>query len=631
MCGIIGVIDRRGETSVAVIKNMTNALYHRGPDDVGTFNYHGKYCQVSLGHRRLSIIDLSNNGHQPMRYKDLVIVYNGEVYNYKEIKKELIDYGYFFESDTDTEVVLKSFHCWGKSCVNKFNGMFAIAIYDIANEEIYLMRDRAGVKPLYWYSENGLFMFSSEIKGFHNHPEYKKRISVDSLSLFFQYGYIPEPDTIFNNTKKLRPGYILELCLMNNQIKEKKYWDIIDCYAKDKNNIDEVEAIEETERLLKKACNYRMVSDVPVGVFLSGGYDSSTVTALLQCDKIEKLKTFSVGFYEEDYNEAKYAKKVAEYLGTDHTEYYCTQKDALEIIPKIPEIWDEPFGDISAIPTTLVSMLARNKVTVSLSADGGDEIFGGYNKYVQTIKLHYVLKKMPMRKVLVKLLGDIDPKRIPLLNKKYRFDRRYNKVIQALGANDIISTFSSVGSVFTREEVKEMLNVEGLDDDVYLNIENIRDLQNDLDLILSVDFKKYQLCDILTKVDRATMSVGLEGREPLLDYNLVEFVARLDNNMKIRNGEKKLLLKTIAHKYLPNELMERPKMGFTIPLIKWFDEELKKYVYEYLDDNVIEKQGFFNVGYIKLIRDEYLSGKKEDITKIWLLIVFQLWYEKWMK
>lgn len=632
MCGIAGLVDFRRQSSKENLQKMTDVLFHRGPDDGGYFFEEFEQTQVGLGHRRLSILDLSNHGHQPMAFGHLTMVYNGEVYNFKEIRAVLEKQGYMFESHSDTEVILKAYHKWGIEAVHRFNGMFAIAIFDSQKQTLTLIRDRAGVKPLYWYQKDGLFMFASELKSFHEHPAFVKELNHDGLALFLQYGYIPQPHTIFNHTHKLQAGHSLELNINNSELNITKYWDVIDCYNQPKLDITEQEAMEETERLLKSACEYRMVADVPVGMFLSGGYDSSAVTALLQSERTEKLKTFSIGFHEEKFNEAHHAKKVAEHLGTDHTEYYCTQKDALEILPKLPEIWDEPFGDASAIPTTLVSQLARKDVTVSLSADGGDEIFGGYDKYTQVLKLDNALSKLPMRKLIGNAMGLINPEQIPLMNKVPKFDRRYKKIHQALSANNPAEIMSLASSVFTPLELNKLLKTPfhatqtSFEDIGYLD----QSLDN-LDKLLAIDYKTYQLDDILTKVDRATMSVSLEGREPLLDYRIIDFVAKLDPKLKINNGNKKYLLKQITHKYLPKEIMDRPKMGFGVPIIKWFGEELSDYLDYYLSKKYLENQGIFNEEFVSQELSYYKTNINHGITRLWYLLTFQMWYEKWMK
>lgn len=629
MCGIAGLVDFRQQSNLDILKKMTDVLFHRGLDDGGYFFESFESTQVSLGHRRLSILDLSNHGHQPMVFDHLTMVYNGEVYNFKEIRLELEKQGYTFESHSDTEVILKAYHKWGADAVHRFNGMFAIAILDSQKKTLALIRDRAGVKPLYWYQNDGLFMFASELKSFHEHPAFVKELNHDGLALFLQYGYIPQPHTIFEHTHKLQAGHVLELNIKNSQLSIKKYWDVVDCYNQPKLDITEKEAMDETERLLKSACEYRMVADVPVGMFLSGGYDSSAVTALLQSERTEKLKTFSIGFHEEKFNEAHHAKKVAEHLGTDHTEYYCTQKDALEILPKLPEIWDEPFGDSSAIPTTLVSQLARKDVTVSLSADGGDEIFGGYNKYISIQRKMYAFNKIPAflqaptRLALRCKLTQFSAEKAGVFNARDRL----NRFSQMIGANEK-GILQKGSQVFTEYDLNCLLlkkpNKKETEFDAEIN-------QAWLDNVLAIDYKTYQLDNILTKVDRATMSVGLEGREPLLDYNIIDFIARLDPSLKIRNGNKKYLLKAITHKYLPKEMMDRPKMGFGVPIFDWFKTELKDYLMTYLNEDRLRQGGIFNVQEVISLRHRYLSGVDVNINQIWFLLIFEMWREKWMR
>ena len=406
---------------------------------------------------------------------------------------------------------------------------------------------------------------------------------------------------------------------------------MVDFYNKPKIDISQEEAIVKTEELLKSSFEYRMVSDVPVGVFLSGGYDSSIVTAILQSGRSEKLNTFTIGFKEKGFDEAPYAKEIAKYLGTNHTEYYCTQKDALEIIPKLAEMYDEPFGDSSAIPTTLVSALARKSVTVSLSADGGDEIFAGYGKYTTTKQYFDKFNKISNSiKSLINFgMDNINPKYIPILNKTYNFETRYNKINSILKSKNIIEAMKYTSEYFTKKERDKLLkhNIDIIKTNFDIEISDVND---EINQMLAIDYKTYMLDDILTKVDRATMSVGLEGREPLLDYRIIEFVSQLPSKLKYNNGEKKWLLKKITHKYLPKELMDRPKQGFGVPLTEWFRDELKDYFMIYLDEKRIEKEGLFNSKEIIKLRDSYLSGNKENVQKLWFLLMFEMWYEKWM-
>ena len=632
MCGIAGLVDFGKNSNVGILKKMTDILFNRGPDDGGYFFEGFKQSQVGLGHRRLSIMDLSNHGHQPMAFNHLTMVYNGEVYNFKEIREELEKKGYRFQSHSDTEVILKAYHQWGVEAVHRFNGMFAISIFDSQAQTLTLIRDRAGVKPLYWYQKDSLFMFASEIKSFHEHPAFVKQLNPDGLALYLQYGYIPQPHTIFNHTHKLEAGSILILDTINGSIKIEKYWDVIDCYNKPKINISEQEAIQETESFLKSACEYRMIADVPVGVFLSGGYDSSVVTALLQSNRTERIKTYSIGFNEEKFNEAPHAKKVANYLGTNHTEYYCTAQDASDILHTLPQIYDEPFSDNSSIPTILVSKIAKQDVTVSLSADGGDELFGGYDKYVQTERLNRYISKIPFSPVIGKVLGSVNPSNIPLARYINKFDHRYHKISQSFLCKNPIELMSLISNIFTPREVRSLLLTDIAEPNTsFNNVELLRKDLNVFDKMLAIDYKTFQVDDILNKVDKATMSVSLEGREPLLDYRLVEYVSSLSPEFKIKNGDKKYILKEITHKYIPKEIMDRPKMGFSTPIISWFQNELRDYLIDYFDEDFLTEQKIFNVKAVRSLRDEYFSGKSDNIHKIWAIIVFQLWYFKWLK
>jgi asparagine synthase (glutamine-hydrolysing) len=631
MCGIAGFCDFTKKSNKQTLVNMTDILHHRGPDDSGYSFYENGFAHIGLGHRRLSILDLSSHGHQPMSFQNLEIVYNGEVYNFSEVAKELEGYGYIFESHSDTEVILKAYHKWGVKAVDKFIGMFAIIIYDKEKEKLIIIRDRAGVKPLNYYFKDGLFLFSSELKSFHEHPKFEKEINTDVLALFFQYSYILEPHTIFRHTHKLPAGHYVELNIQNSEFNIYKYWDVIDSYNKPKLDISFEEAKVETQKLLKSACEYRMVSDVPVGMFLSGGYDSSAVTAILQKDRTEKLKTFSIGFREEKYNEAHYAKEIAKYLGTDHTEYYCTQKDARELLPLMSEIWDEPFGDSSNIPTTLVSRLARKDVTVSLSADGGDEIFGGYDKYTQTLKYHKMFSKAPFSKTFASIMETVNPKYLVGLNKTYNFSNRYEKLKTLLKAKDEIEMMSGITYYFNPSEVDNLLGrtskiKTSFDDVMMLGLSN-----DSIDKMMAIDYKTYQLDDILVKVDRATMSVGLEGREPFLDHRIIEFVSQLPSTYKIKDGNKKYILKSIVHDYIPKKLMDRPKMGFGIPLNEWFGDELKKYVVEYLDSEKVSKTGVLNAVEVERLKNEWLCNNSFGANKIWLILTFMMWHERWMR
>ena len=454
-------------------------------------------------------------------------------------------------------------------------------------------------------------------------------MDTDSLALYFQYSYIPAPYTIFKNTHKLSPGHILELDLKNKSININQYWNVIDHYNKPKLTISLAEAEEELEDILKSACEYRMVSDVPVGVFLSGGYDSSAVAALLQSNRTEKLKTFTIGFDEPKYNEANHAKKVAEYLGTDHTEYYCTHKEAFDIIPTLPDIYDEPFGDNSIIPTTLVSQTAVKKVNVALSADGGDEIFAGYPKF--KMSLDYTSNfPASIRRLISKSMSLINPELIPFTRGAFNFETRYNKMQLILAQRDPLYAMKIISQFNTNSELKSRLNFSFEEQKTNFDIGNELNNSNDaINKMLAIDYKTFLVDNNLTKVDRATMSVSLEGREPLLDHRIIEFAARLPSHYKFHNGKTKLILKNIVHKYIPQSIMDRPKMGFIVPIMGWFKNELKDMIMHHLDERKLRHEGLLNHKEVVQLRDKYLRGDSENIQKIWHLLIFQMWKERW--
>jgi asparagine synthase (glutamine-hydrolysing) len=634
MCGIAGFIDFNNSSSLQILKDSTDVLYHRGPDGSGYDFFQNEKCQVGLGHRRLSIIDLSNAGSQPMWYENFCIVFNGEIYNYTEIKTELEKLGHTFISHSDTEVILHAWVQWKEKMVQQFIGMFAFVIYDIETKKLFCCRDRAGVKPFYYYWNDGLFLFASELKSFHKHPGFKKEINQSAVYQFMQYGFIMAPLSIFNNAYKLQPGHFLRFDISQAALKEDKYWDVYHAYHKPKLNISESEAKRHTQQLLISACKYRMVSDVPVGVFLSGGYDSTAITALLQSNQSEKLKTFTIGFHEETHNEAVYAKKVAAHLSTDHTEYYCTTKEAQEIIPEIPFFCDEPFGDSSIIPTTLVSKLARRHVTVALSADGGDEIFGGYKKYPLALDFFKKINRVPFKNSAGKLL-----KRIPdiLLSQFTNSDAvsiKKQRIVDLLQRDDISTSLIMdmlLSQSYSDNQLQFLFAKNVTRAKSFFDKENEINSLGDLNKMLAIDYKTYLPDDIMLKVDRAGMSVSLEGREPLLDHRLIEFAAQLPENLKIKGNDKKYLLKQIVHDYVPKELMNRPKMGFGVPVYSWLRKDLKYYADEFMCEKDFEKHGLFKKEGIEIIMKSFFTGDKNYDNLFWYLLMFQMWYKKWME
>jgi asparagine synthase (glutamine-hydrolysing) len=630
MCGIAGFCDFNKNSSLPVLKKMTDALVHRGPDDSGYGLIETPQALVGLGQRRLSILDLSMAGHQPMMFEHLTIIFNGEIYNFKEIRKELEEKGYSFNSWSDTEVILKGYHCWGDDVVKKFIGMFVYIIFDAKKNELTICRDRAGVKPLYYFWNGSLFMFASELKSFHQHPNFTKEVDINSLSLFLQYSYIPAPYTIFKKTAKLNPGHFLKLSLTDKTITETKYWEVSDYYNLPRLKIDEEEAIDAVEKLMISSYEYRMVADVPVGLFLSGGYDSSSVAALLQSSRTEKLKTFTIGYKEAAFNEAHDAKKIAEHLGTDHYEWYITASDAADVFHNLPEIYDEPFADNSVVPTTLVSKLASQHVKVCLSGDGGDEIFAGYNKFNQSIKYTENIPAF-MQSTMSGMMDLVNPDYIPYFNNKYNFSTRYKKMQKIWAEKSPVAAMKYISQYITEDEARDFIQPDHKSyktkfDNGYLN----KDLDS-LNKMLAIDYKTFLVDNNLVKVDRATMSVSIEGREPMLDHRLIEFVAQLPAELKIRDSTNKYILKKIVHKYIPKEMMDRPKMPFIAPLKVWFRDELKEKMQYYLSEEKLKETGLFNIGPVQKISKEYLEGKQVNYQKIWNLLVFQLWYERWMK
>jgi asparagine synthase (glutamine-hydrolysing) len=634
MCGIAGFVDFNKNSTELNVKAMIAPLNHRGPDGEGTLLLENSEAVIGFGHKRLSIIDLSNNGKQPMSLDHLYITFNGEIYNYKEIKIELLELGHQFRGESDTEMILHAYKQWGINAVDKFIGMFAIVLYDDLNKEILILRDRAGVKPLFYYQKNDLFLFSSELKSFQEHPKFEKNLNLDAVAAFMQYGNVPTPHCIFKNCKKVNPGHFIKIDLKSKNKQEIQYWNVYEYYKKPKSKISYQEAKQETKKILLSACNYRMVADVPVGIFLSGGYDSTTVAALLQSESTTKLKTFTIGVPDIGLNEAPYAKDIAHHLGTDHTEVHCTEEEALEMIKDLPFYYDEPFADSSAIPTTLVSKMARKDVTVALSADGGDEIFAGYNRYDFMVRYGKKLNKIPsfLRNSLVGVMNNVSSESLPILKNKYNFHNRYEKLKTVLKDPSKKEIMLSLSQQFTNKQMSKIMknNFSELET-MYQSNELLKESNSSLSYMMAIDFQTYLLDDILQKVDRATMTHSLEGREPFLDHRILEFAAQLPDNFKYNNGIKKRILKDITHQYIPQKLLDRPKMGFAIPIASWLNHQLKDYVEEYINEDRIVKQGIFNWSYICQLKTSFYSGRKEYDTKLWYFLMFQMWYSKWMQ
>ena len=634
MCGIAGFIDFHKKSTKSNIQSMIEPLNHRGPDGEGVSLFKSKNAIIGFGHKRLSIIDLSQAGKQPMALNHLHITYNGEIYNYQEIKNELLELGHHFNGESDTEMILHAYTEWGIKAVERFIGMFAIALFDEKKQEVVFIRDRAGVKPLFYYQKNDLILFSSELKSFHEHPEFEKKLDLNAVAAYMQYGNVPTPHCIFKNCGKIKPGHYLKINLENKSQQKIQYWNVYDFYNQPKLNLSFPEAKIQTKELLKSAFNYRMVADVPVGVFLSGGYDSTTVSSLIQAESTARLKTFTIGVPDIGLNEAPYARDIAKHLGTDHTEINCTEQEAIEMIKDLPFFYDEPFADSSAIPTTLVSKAARKDVTVALSADGGDEIFGGYNRYDFMHRYGKTLNSIPkaVRKILVGAMGNISSEKIPVLKDKYNFHNRYEKLKTVLNDPSEKEIMLSLSQQFNDEQMKSVMKSEFTSlPTMFQSKEMLEDFKSPLSYMMAIDFQTYMLDDILQKVDRATMTNSLEGREPMLDHRILEFAAQLPDEYKYQNGIKKRILREITHDYIPKELLDRPKMGFAIPIAKWLKNELRDHVEEYLNEDRIEKQGIFNWEFITKLKMDFYKGRKEYDSKLWYFLMFQMWYERWME
>jgi asparagine synthase (glutamine-hydrolysing) len=611
---------------------MTSSLAHRGPDGQGIYFEQTTLAQIGLGHRRLSIIDLSESANQPMHYDGLHLIFNGEIYNYNEIRETLIAKGHEFKTHSDTEVILHGWREWGADAIQQWRGMFTIVLYDEKKQELVCIRDRPGVKPFLYFWNEGLFLFGSELKSLMTHPRFEKQIDVNAVASFLQYGYISQPHTIFKNTHKLPAGHLLRVDLNTRDIRIEQYWNVYDQYNKPKLQIDLNEAIEETERLLTESFQYRMVADVPVGVFLSGGFDSSCVTALLQKNNTDKIKTFTIGTTDKKLDEAPFAREIAKHLGTEHTEYYCTPEEGLSIIPDLPLYYDEPFADSSAIPTILVSRMARKKVTVALSADGGDEIFAGYNRYDYIGRYGNRIKSIPgpVRKLAAAAMEKISSKSIPFLREQRNFHSRYDKLKNLLNDPSTSELLKNLNHVFSDKDVGQLMSAEIHDlETAHTSQELHNSFYDHLSFMMAIDYETYMVDDILQKVDRATMSISLEGREPYLDQNIIGWVAQLPSEFKYHNGEKKYILKQIVYRHIPRQLMERPKMGFGIPIETWMKNELRPLVKDAVSPANLA-HGLFNLDEVNKLVNDFFGGRSEKYLKVWYLFMFQLWYQKWM-
>jgi asparagine synthase (glutamine-hydrolysing) len=652
MCGIAGFRDvghsLNADKAESALRRMTHMLVHRGPDDEGYFN--DRDAGLSLGFRRLAIMDLSSEGHQPMaslsgRY---VMVFNGEVYNHTVLRSELEKVNFVFRGHSDTEVMLAAIDYFGlEPALKRFNGMFALAIWDRKERALMLARDRVGIKPLYYGWVGPLFVFASELKAITAIPGFANPIDRNALAAYLRFSYVPTPYSIYQGIHKLEPGTFLTIDSALASAKpdaetlasrSTTYWSARDVAESNNTNrfkLSDDEASNGLEELLRDAVATRMEADVPLGALLSGGIDSSMVVALMQAQSREAVKTYSIGFDEGNYDEAGHAKAVARHLRTEHTELYVSHRQAMDVIPSLPTLYGEPFGDSSQIPTFLVSQLAGKSVTVALSGDGGDELFGGYNRYLWVPALWRRFHQIPRpaRQAVANAIRFGSPAswdRVfattsPILPSRFRVSiagHKMHRLADVLGDRTMAETYRNLASqwpapasiVLDAREPQTMLD-------------DAPALGDFTERMMWMDFATYLRDDILTKLDRASMSVSLEARVPLLDHRLAEFAWRLPKNFKIREGQGKWLLRQVLYRYVPRELIDRPKQGFTIPLEHWLRGPLREWAEELLDERRIAEAGYFDPAPIRKAWREHLSGRHNRQHHLWSVLMFQAWLE----
>lgn len=616
MCGICGYIGNK-RIEAEVLWEMNNTMYHRGPNDGGIWQYQCQYAEVGLAQRRLSILDLSELGHQPMLSQDgrYIIVYNGEIYNFKEIREKLETAGYTFKSNCDTEVILYAYAEYGNQCFAQFNGMFAIAIYDIEVNKLTLARDRIGKKPLYYYHNNGHFVFGSELKPIMKYPYFEKKIDQEVIAHYLCNKYLVAPLCIFEHTYKMIPGTFIEY--QNNEITQTTYWNVADAYEQHsiKTIKDYHSCMESINAILKDAVASRLAADVPVGTFLSGGIDSTLVTAVAQKITDTPVNTYSIGFHDEERNEAPYSAAIAKYLGTNHHEHYVDEADILEMISDLPQYFDEPFSDSSQLPTMLVSKYAAQDITVALSGDGGDEVFCGYKMYDWTwVAQHFdfcgaIAYHLPFRKHLLEI--------VPPELRAFIENREKNTKTQLY--IDVMI-----------EEVEKILGKKA--SNIKYSQENRLIMPNWQERRMLLDMQTYLPDDILAKTDRASMKYSLEVRSPLLDYRIIEESFRIPHDYKYYRFDKKHILKDITYQYVPKELLDRPKKGFGVPLRKWLRTVLKDEIAKYADSTKLKKQDIFDSNAVQeLIKKQEKSDKIVYSSILWSFYVFQKWYQMYIE
>ena len=650
MCGIVGLWELREQASASqplevCAREMAAHLSHRGPDDAGT--WHDPTAGIAFGHSRLSVLDLSREGRQPMHSSTgrLVMVFNGEIYNHRELRSELEKAGQCFRGTSDTEVALAAISRWGlDDAVTRFNGMFALAVWDREEQRLSLVRDRVGIKPLYFGWIGARFVFSSELKALTCLKGFTRDVDREALASFFHYGYVPAPQCIYKGIEVLKPATLLHLnraeCA-RHEPRTRRYWSV-EPALRSRRQIAAEDAETELEDLLRDSVRLRMVADVPVGAFLSGGIDSSLVVALMQAQSTRPIRTFSIGFHEDQYNEAPYAAAVARHLGTDHTELYLSADEAMEVVPSIPETWDEPFADSSQIPTFLVSKLAAKDVTVALSGDGGDELYGGYTRYPLIADEWRLSRRLPpfFRRRLGKgvdwattgLGGTPMWPLIPLFllagKSTMNLGGRLQWRAHAWEQETVTAFYDHHAAHAPNPWIRTWLG--------YRPSSSIDDAQldddantNEIEQMMLMDLHRYLPNDILTKVDRASMAVSLETRVPLLDHRLVEFAWGLPFDLRVGDSGGKKLLRRVVTRHVPFGLLDRPKMGFGIPYGEWIRGSLREWAEELLAPIRLEESGFYDTGWVRKRWHEHVNGRYDHRDLLWPILVFEAWRRHW--
>jgi asparagine synthase (glutamine-hydrolysing) len=632
MCGISGFFSTQysAEEMNKVIKRMIDAIQHRGPDDHGVWVH--SEAGIALGFRRLAILDLSPLGHQPMLSTNerFVMIFNGEIYNFAEIRNELSSLGHSFRGGSDTEVMLAGVVEWGiLDAIRRFNGMFAIALWDKQERTLHLIRDRMGIKPLHYGWIRGQFLFGSELKSLVAHPSFQLEIDRNSLAGYLRNNYVPSPHSIYKDIYKVSPGTILSLNFSSREPMEsiQTYWSAHETVEHGiQNQIagSLEDAAFELNNLLCQSVKQRMVADVPLGAFLSGGIDSSLIVSLMQANSQRPVRTFSIGFHEHSFNEAPYARAVADHLGTEHVELYVSPQDAMNVIPLLPSLYDEPLADASQIPTYLVSKLAREHVTVSLSGDGGDELFGGYSRYQRTKRIWNSTGWMPygLRSILSRISSSIA--NLPMHSN---FATKFFFLSEILSAEDQQKLYLRLMSQW---EHPQQIVVRGKETSTLLtDPENLPANLNHFEKMMYVDLMTYLPDDILTKLDRASMGVSLEARAPFLDdHRVIEFAWRLPLEMKVHDGQGKWILRKILKRYVPEELTDRPKMGFGVPIDTWLRGPLRAWAEELLDEKRMKEEGYLDPTLIQKRWQEHKKNQKNWQYPLWNILMFQAWLQK---